>query len=110
MRNVIYLVIGIVVFVVTIHFLHTIYKKGREEYAPEKVKTDSVRIIHDTVVSGVLESGLQKLLINYYKAGWMDASNELSDLYNEGRLNNVEVEKKRQAFWRKIEKEVTTKK
>ena len=43
------------------------------------------------------------LLIQYYKAGWMAASNGIIDLYNAGRFTDGNIAKIKFNDWRQIE-------
>lgn len=79
-------------------------------------KCDPIKIvIHDTVTvtkrdgGAFMDKTIKILLIQYYKAGWMDAYNGIIDLNNNNTLTDYRVRKIRDEDWRAIEKEVISK-
>lgn len=68
-------------------------------------------IKHDTVVIENLanESAVKELLIEYYKAGWMQGSNAIIDLHNDNTLSDKTIKSIRWIDWRKIENQVRSK-
>lgn len=82
----------------------------------EKKYDNAKQVIHDTVIIEkrnshpmIDESKLQGLLIQYYKSGWMDASNGIIDLNNSMRFDDKNLSILRNKDWRRIEKEVKSK-
>ena len=81
----------------------------------DKKSTTTPIVIHDTITvekhdgGKMVEGTVKQLLIQYYKAGWMDGSNGLIDLSNAGRLDLPNIEKIKYTDWRKIEFDVNSK-
>lgn len=77
------------------------------------IEPDFVEILNQKIDSLILninknDSVVKVLLIQYYKSGWMDASNGLIDLSNSGIFDNSHVEKIRFIDWRKIESKINS--
>ena|SRR5688572_10153013 len=57
-----------------------------------------------------LEIQTKALLNQYYKAGWLDARNEIIDLYNKGKFTDNNIERVMKKHWRKMEQEIENRK
>jgi hypothetical protein len=84
-----------------------------------KVITETV-VIHDTipvqkphirnaVFDAALDSTVKTLLIQYYKAGWMDGSDGVIGLHNADKFTDNQVLRLRNKDWRKMELQVNSK-
>jgi hypothetical protein len=69
-------------------------------------------VIHDTIATErpvpMMEATLKTLLIQYYKAGWMDASNGVIDLSNAGKFDNRNIERIKKSDWRRMENQINS--
>lgn len=86
-------------------------------YKSKKTAEPTIKtvVVHDTTIvekhdgGASLKGTITTLLIQYYKAGLMDASNGIIDLNNAGRFDNKNVDKIKYKDWRKMENEVMSK-
>ena len=67
---------------------------------------DTVRIETPNIRLAQMEGTIKILLVQYYKAGWMDASNGLINLSNQDNFDSKNIEKIKHTDWRKIEADV----
>ncbi len=58
----------------------------------------------------LMEETTKSLLNQYYKAGWLDARNEIIDLYNKGKFTDNNIERVMKKHWRKMESEIENRK
>lgn len=70
---------------------------------------DTTYIVKPNEVTPIADAAIKVLLIDYYKSGWMDASNGLIDLYNDDNLSDEFVGKLKHKDWRKMENQVNSK-
>ena len=89
----------------------------QKNWFPDKqVVIHDTIVVHDTVAVdyGIiqkkgLDSMIKPYLIQYYKAGWIDALNSAIDLYNKENFNAHDVYSERDKYWRKMENQVNSK-
>lgn len=62
-----------------------------------------------STLNNITDSTLKVLLIQYYKAGWMDGSNGVIDLHNANTLTEKSLSRKQKTDWRKMEYQINSK-
>jgi hypothetical protein len=70
---------------------------------------DTVAVDYGIIQKKGLDSMIKPYLIQYYKAGWIDALNSAIDLYNKENFNAHDVYSERDKYWRKMENQVNSK-
>lgn len=71
-------------------------------FAPDTV------FIHDTINAN-MDAVIKPLLLNYYKAGWVAATNRLINLYADDKFSSKNIYDFRSQDWKKMEQQINSK-
>lgn len=98
--NINLILIGVLISSTIDCFIFTTLKPTERVVVKEKIVHDTIRVQAPAVLDPTL---IEPLLIQYYKQGWMNATNNLIDLYNEGDFTDHRVaSERRKAFSKPI--------